>query len=250
MSSDAPDARLSIPEAFQRLLPHYGAARLTRQRLHEALQIGGDDAPGGVRLWVGDKIIDPQWYTDHMHVVVRAGSVELEPTGARPVEGPYQWNVLAADIDALIKLEQEAAVALDRLEQELRTIREILVTLDRLEQDSKDTKRALDELRQGLGRAEGTLDKLKQNVGRGLSARAKTGPKPYDWDLYMVKFYLMLDNDDVAAHANINASDYAGRLMLWGRNNFGARKTPEQTAMREKVTGWKPLWDRLKDANK
>jgi hypothetical protein len=81
-----------------------------------------------------------------------------------------------------------------------------------------------------------------------LSARARRGRKPHDWELYRAKFYLMLDNDDVLAYADINISDYADRLMTWGRNNFG--KSPEQAAMRKKVAEWKPLWQRLKGASK
>jgi hypothetical protein len=81
-----------------------------------------------------------------------------------------------------------------------------------------------------------------------LSARARRGRKPHDWELYRAKFYLMLDNDDVPAYADINISDYADRLMTWGRNNFD--KSPEQAAMREKVAEWKPLWQQLKGASK
>src|SRR5262245_56012427 len=81
-----------------------------------------------------------------------------------------------------------------------------------------------------------------------LSARARRGRKPHDWELYRAKFYLMLDNDDVLAYADINISDYADRLMTWGRNNFD--KSPEQAAMREKIAEWKPLWQRLKGASK
>ena len=81
-----------------------------------------------------------------------------------------------------------------------------------------------------------------------LSTRARRGRKPHDWELYKAKFYLMLDNDDVPAYADINISDYADRLMTWGRNNFD--KSPEQAAMRENVAEWKPLWQRLKGASK
>ena len=81
-----------------------------------------------------------------------------------------------------------------------------------------------------------------------LSARARRGRKPHDWELYRAKFYLMLDNDDVPAYADINISDYADQLMTWGRNNF--EKSPEQAAMRGKVAEWKPLWQRLKGASK
>ena len=70
------------------------------------------------------------------------------------------------------------------------------------------------------------------------STRARRGPKPFDWELYKAKFYLMLDDDDVPAHSDINASYYADRLMTWGRNNFGEKETPEQAAMREKVAEW------------
>jgi hypothetical protein len=77
-------------------------------------------------------------------------------------------------------------------------------------------------------------------------ASTKRGRKPYEWELYKVKFYLMLDNDDVAAHADINASSYAGRLMIWGQNNFGEEEIPGQTVMREKVAEWTPLYRRLR----
>jgi len=254
------DARLSIPAAFQRLLPHYGgAAHLTGERFDGALRIGGD-TPGGVRLWVGDTVVDPNWYAGHMRVAVKPASndqwsAELEPSGLRPVEpGPYSWSVSAADIDALIRREQEAAITLDKLEQESKTISEVLITLDRLGQESKITKETLNKLKQGLEQelkvTKETLDKLKRDVGQRLAAPAKRGRKPYDWELFKAKFYLMLDDDDVPAYADIDASDYAERLMTWGNNNLGEEETPKQAAMREKVAEWKPLWKRLKDFNK
>jgi hypothetical protein len=254
MPSDAPDARLSIPEAFQRLLQLYGSARVAGQRFDEALRVG-DNAHGGVRLWAGDTAVDPEWYARHMRVRVRAvsddqWSAELEPTGVRPVELPSSWSVSATDIDALIRLEQEAAIASDRLEQELKIIREALITLGTLEQNSKVTEETLDKLKQGLEQAKGALDKLKRDVSRSLPAHAKRGRKPYDWELYRAKFYLMLDDDDVPAHADINVSGYADRLMSWGRSNFGEKETPEQAQMRENVANWKPLWGRLKNVNK
>jgi hypothetical protein len=77
------------------------------------------------------------------------------------------------------------------------------------------------------------------------------GAKPYEvWELYKAKFYLLLYEDDVPVHANINVSNYAKRLMAWGYNNFGEEETPEQASMRAKVAEWKPLWERLKGANK
>jgi DNA helicase HerA-like ATPase len=179
--------------------------------------------------------------------------------------GPYPWSVSAADIDALIKLEQEATITLDKLEQESKitlgkleqeskVIREALITLERLEQESKITKEALDKLKQGLERelkvTKKTLDKLKQGVGQGLPADAKRGRKPYDWELFKAKFYLMLDDNDVPAHTDVNVQHYADKLMTWGRNNVGGKETPEQAAMRKKVAEWKPLWKRLKGFNK
>jgi hypothetical protein len=245
-----PDVRISISEAFQRLLRHYeGAGHLAGNRFDEVLQIGGG-APGGVQLWVGDTAVNPDWYAGHMRVAVKVAddqwNAELEPNGARPVEpGPYLWNVSAANIDALIKLEQEATITLDKLEQESKIIKEALITLGRLEQESKITKETLDTLKQGLERelkvTKGALDKLKQG---------KRGPKPYDWELFKAKFYLLLDDDDVPAHNDINVQHYADQLMTWGRNNFSEKATPEQASMRAKVAEWKPLWQRLKGANK
>jgi hypothetical protein len=88
-------------------------------------------------------------------------------------------------------------------------------------------------------------------VGRAETpTHTKRGPKPYDWELYKAKFYLMLYDDDVLAYADVNVSDYADRLMTWGNNNFGEKETPGPTAMRDHVAEWKPLWRRLKDANK
>jgi hypothetical protein len=82
-----------------------------------------------------------------------------------------------------------------------------------------------------------------------LSTHVRRGRKPHhDWELYKAKFYLMLYEDDVPAYADINVSDHADRLMTWGRNNFD--KSPEQAAMRGKVAEWKPLWQRLKGADK
>jgi hypothetical protein len=74
------------------------------------------------------------------------------------------------------------------------------------------------------------------------------GRRPYDiWELYKAKFYLMLDDDDVAPHININVSHYAGRLLTWGSiNNF--REVPAPSTMRGYVTEWKALWPQLKAA--
>jgi hypothetical protein len=85
---------------------------------------------------------------------------------------------------------------------------------------------------------------------RELLGHARRGPKPYDWELYKAKFYLLLDNDDVPAHGEINISDYAGRLMTWGNNNLEEGETPGDAAMRGKVKDWVPLWRRLKSLNK
>jgi hypothetical protein len=195
-----PDARISILEAFQRLRRHCGGVRtLAREQLDAALRLGGD-VPGGVRLWAGDTIVDPNWYAQHLQVAAKISdgqwSVEFEQGGARLVDPrSCLWSVSAADIDALIKLEQESK-------------------------------------------------------GQGLPAHAKRGPKPHDWELFKAKFYLLLYDDDVPAHGDINIQRYADRLMTWGRNNFGEETTPEQASMRAKVAEWKPLWQRLRDANK
>ena len=79
---------------------------------------------------------------------------------------------------------------------------------------------------------------------------ARRGPKPYDWELFKAKFYLLLDNDDVPAHSNINISDYASRLMTWGNNNLDKGETPGDATMLAKVKDWVPLWRRLKSLNK
>jgi hypothetical protein len=102
-----PDARVSISEAFQHFLRHCdGAGHLAREQFDGALRIGGA-APGGVRLWVGDTIVDPDWYAGHMRVAARVApdgqwSAELEPSGLRPVKpGPYSWSASARNIAAL-----------------------------------------------------------------------------------------------------------------------------------------------------
>jgi hypothetical protein len=103
-----PDDRISIPEAFQRLLRHNaGAGHLTREQLDGALRIGGG-APGGIGLRIGDTIVDPDWYASHMRVAAKVASdgqwnAELEPTGARPIEpGLGAWSVSAKDVTALM----------------------------------------------------------------------------------------------------------------------------------------------------
>jgi hypothetical protein len=104
-----PDARDSISEAFQHILRHCaGAGHLAREQLNGALRIGGG-APGGVRLWVDDTIVDPNWYAGHMRVAAKVApdgqwSAWLEPQGGRPVErGPHAWSVSARDVAALVK---------------------------------------------------------------------------------------------------------------------------------------------------
>jgi hypothetical protein len=90
----------------------------------------------------------------------------------------------------------------------------------------------------------------KWDADQNLAGRARRGRKPYEWELYKAKFYLMLDDDDVSAHADINVSRYADRLMTWGQNNFGEENTPKVTQMRDNVAEWKSLWPVLKNANK
>jgi hypothetical protein len=87
-------------------------------------------------------------------------------------------------------------------------------------------------------------------VDRELPIHTKRGPKPYEWELFKAKFYLLLDDDDVPAHNDINVQYYADRLMTWGYNNLGKKATPEQASMRKKVAEWKPLWKSLKGFNK
>jgi hypothetical protein len=197
-----PVTQFSPDQAFQFLFRHCGGAgHSAREQLDGALRLGSG-APGGVRLWVGDTIVDPNWYAEHIRVATRIAqdgkwSAELKPSGLRPVQpGQYQWSVSAKDVAALMAAKPAA------------------------------------------------------NHKPEPSTRAKRRPKPYDWELYKAKFYLMLYDDDVSAHANINVQHYASQLMTWGRKNLGGKETPKQAAMREKVAEWKPLWQRLKGASK
>jgi hypothetical protein len=83
-----------------------------------------------------------------------------------------------------------------------------------------------------------------------VDRESKRGRKPYDWELFKTKFYLMLYDDDVSAYAEINAASYAKRLMDWGDKNLGEEEIPGDTQMRDKIAEWKPLWKRLKGLNK
>jgi hypothetical protein len=81
----------------------------------------------------------------------------------------------------------------------------------------------------------------------------KRGPKvEYNWDVFKARFWLFLYHDDEPAYADINVHKRAAQLMEWGQNHpeIGGEKTPGDTAMREKVREWKPLWRLLGDRNK
>jgi hypothetical protein len=115
-----PDARISISEAFQHFLRFCdGAGHLASEQFDGALRLGGG-APGGVRLWVGGIIVDPDWYRSHMRVAAKVASdgqwsAELEPSGLRPVEpGPYPWSVSARNVAALTMKSAVGRSSIDR----------------------------------------------------------------------------------------------------------------------------------------
>jgi hypothetical protein len=208
--SAPPDIRLSVPEAFQRFLhPYEGAGHFAGEQLDEAMRIGGG-APRGVRSWFGDALVDPNSYGRHFGVLTKElpdnqWDVKIWPKGP-PVDPRFAeqglWSVSANDVDARIRLEQEAAGALDRLEREQEIIREALDTLNRLMQgrlvqDSEVTE-TLDQLKQGFERIEGDLDKLKQNVGQSLPAQNPRGAgrrRKFDREFILI---------EAAAHVWIN----------------------------------------------
>jgi hypothetical protein len=84
-----------------------------------------------------------------------------------------------------------------------------------------------------------------------VDRESKRGRKPFDdWELFKAKFYLLLYEDDVPAYGDINAHAYARRLVEWGGRNLGEEATPDSNTVRNKIAEWKPLWPRLKVANK
>ena len=98
-----PDARITVNEAFQQLLSCCGEGHLAGKQLDEALGLGRGPR-GGVRLWCGDAVTDPDWYAGHMRVRVKVApdgqwTAELEPSGLRPVISALPpWSVSARDI--------------------------------------------------------------------------------------------------------------------------------------------------------
>jgi hypothetical protein len=226
--TDAPD--LELDEVLEQMLPHC------------------EDDPFEVAKWADDRIrkkeglilladgasVSPKQYSAHLRMeaeIARNGKAALQVMELRPFGHTER---------------AEAIVGHQVVKNELGELvtEPIKESYDRLVGPIKHwtvERKSFEANRPGAVRNRGS------SVDRPI--RAKPGPKPYDWDLYRAKFYLMLYDDDVPAHTDINASHYADRLMAWGHNNFGDKETPEQTAMREKVAGWKPLWERLKDVN-
>jgi hypothetical protein len=79
----------------------------------------------------------------------------------------------------------------------------------------------------------------------------RRGRKPFDWEIYKAKFYLMLYDDDVSVYGDINIRHYADRLITWGQNNFGEeQKVPEDPTMRKKISEWLPMWRTVVSADK
>ena len=80
---------------------------------------------------------------------------------------------------------------------------------------------------------------------------AKRGRKVvYDWEVFKARFFLYLDAEDVLADADINIELWATRLMDWGSTQLGEKHTPEQSAMRTKISEWVRIWKRLRAVNK
>jgi hypothetical protein len=77
----------------------------------------------------------------------------------------------------------------------------------------------------------------------------RRGPKKkYIWELFMARFFMDLDNDDVPADGDINFAQQAKKLREWGRNHpqIDEENTPSDPAMRAKVTEWASLWPLLR----
>jgi hypothetical protein len=190
-SADAVE-RLTIDQAFQRLLLHFKTPYRACEHLNQAIR--NQEA----RLWEREET--GQWY-------------EITPTFfnhhylVSAYQHPGGWHA---------KLEMQAG--------------KIGVT------DFYKKERAIP--------AE-DIDALFDDAS---SPGAKRGPKGYDtWELFKVRFFLDLDNDDVPANASlalINVEERAARLMLWGQNHrkIGEKKTPRETQMKAKVKEWWRLW--------
>ena len=101
------------------------------------------------------------------------------------------------------------------------------------------------------------IAKVQQEVAN-LKARlppepkgAKRGPKGYSAEElkpFEVKFYQMLNDDDVQDGANFSVDGYAERLVDWGEGN--SRKTPARTKMRELIEEWWAHWLEMKSFNR
>jgi hypothetical protein len=80
---------------------------------------------------------------------------------------------------------------------------------------------------------------------------AKRGRKVvYDWEVFKTQFFLCLYDDDVSADADINIESWAARLIEWGSTRLGEKRTPQQSAMRAKISEWVPIWKAAKAVNK
>jgi hypothetical protein len=78
---------------------------------------------------------------------------------------------------------------------------------------------------------------------KGLK-RGRKGYDPSQLKLFEIRFYQMLDNNDVAADAEITAEDYALDLVAWGESN--GLHTPQRSKMCEVVAEWLPRWREFK----
>jgi hypothetical protein len=91
-------ARITLTEAFQQLLQRF-EPHAAREQLDAAIRTNK------VRLWVGDKVVDPNFFTTHLRVAAHIApdgrwSAEIEATRALE-PGPYVWTVASEDISPL-----------------------------------------------------------------------------------------------------------------------------------------------------
>jgi hypothetical protein len=91
------------------------------------------------------------------------------------------------------------------------------------------------------------IDELCKEAKSASPAGAKRGRKPYEWDLFFGQCIVRLDTDAIGPNDNVSISDLAKKLMEWGGAHVGDKNTPDQAAMRDKVSSWVRTFQRMKE---
>ena len=247
--TSSPQSPLTIDQAFQRLLERSGKPYSARRRLDEAFLAG--DAPLWGRLAPDEPwfLVKPDYYQSQQYFIevhegpegwqakLGASTAQQEESGESPwaqslVSKTWNGGTSAEKIDALC---QPSALTAADEPLPRRTIGE---------RSGTPTRRDRPALRgRGCKRLPSASVRKPPLVRFGRSGAVK---RSMIGNCSKLRIYLTLYDEDLPANADINISEEADKLMLWGQNHpdIGPEKELPGTPrfLRAGVTEWAPRW--------